>query len=69
MGTAQARTQNSDDFPDGTVNTPHFLHAKGWHLADTTRVTTAAEWAAAQVERVRDDPAGLDGPHVLRTIR
>ena len=34
------------------------LQAKSWHLAGITRETTAAEWAAAQVERVRDDPAG-----------
>jgi hypothetical protein len=34
------------------------LRAKSWHLAGVTRESTAAEWAAAQVERVRDDPAG-----------
>ena len=44
--------------PDGTGNAPHFLHAKSWHVAGITRETTAAQWAAAQVERVRDDPAG-----------
>ena len=41
----------------GTVNS-HFLHANGWHLAGIPREATAAQWAAAQVERVRDDPAG-----------
>ena len=44
--------------PDGTGNAPQLLHAKSWHLAGITRETTAAEWAGAQVERVRDDPAG-----------
>ena len=44
--------------PDGTGNTSHLLHAKSWHVAGVTRETTAADWAAAQVEHVRDDPAG-----------
>ncbi len=44
--------------PDGTGNAPHLLHAKSWHVAGITRETTAAEWAAAQVEHVRDDPEG-----------
>ena len=41
--------------PDGAGNAPHLLHAKSWHVG-ITRETTAAEWAAAQVEHVRDDP-------------
>ncbi len=44
--------------PGSTGNGLYLLHAKDWHLAGITRETTAAEWAAAQVERVRDDPAG-----------
>jgi hypothetical protein len=36
----------------------HLLHAQGWQLAGVTRGTTATAWAAAQVERVREDPAG-----------
>ena len=44
--------------PDGTGNAPHLLHAKSWHVAGITPEMTAAEWAAAQVEHVRDDPAG-----------
>jgi hypothetical protein len=44
--------------PDDTGNPPHLLQAKSWHLEGITRETRAAEWAAAQVERVRDDPAG-----------
>jgi hypothetical protein len=43
--------------PDRIFNAPH-LAANSWHLAGLTRETTAAEWAAAHVERVRDDPAG-----------
>jgi hypothetical protein len=34
------------------------LQAKSWPLAGVTPDTTAAQWAAAQVEQVRDDPAG-----------
>lgn len=34
------------------------IHAEGWHHVAVTRETTAAEWAAAQFERVLDDPAG-----------
>ena len=44
--------------PRGTGNGLYLLQAESWHLAGITRETTAAEWAAAQVERVRDDPAG-----------
>ena len=44
--------------PDGTGDAPYLLHAKSWHVAGVTRETTAAEWAAAQVAHVRDDPAG-----------
>jgi hypothetical protein len=43
---------------DGNRNVPHLLRDKSWHLAGITTDTTAAEWAAAQVERVRNDPAG-----------
>jgi hypothetical protein len=43
---------------DGTGNIPHLLRAESWQLAGITGETTAAEWAAAQVARVRDDPAG-----------
>jgi hypothetical protein len=41
----------------GTGNVPHLLR-NSWQLAGITSETTAAEWAAAQVESVRDDPAG-----------
>jgi hypothetical protein len=35
------------------------LHAKSWHVAGITRKMTAADWAAAQVEHVREiRPAG-----------
>jgi hypothetical protein len=34
------------------------LQAESWHLAGITGETKAAQWAAAQVDRVRDDPAG-----------
>ena len=44
--------------PDGTGNVPYLLRDKSWHLAGISTETTAAAWAAAQVERVRDDPAG-----------
>ena len=43
---------------DDTGNAPHLLQANSWHLPGITRETTAADWATAQVERVRDDPAG-----------
>ena len=43
---------------DGTRNVPYLLRDKSWQLAGISPETTAAEWAAAQVERVRDDPAG-----------
>jgi hypothetical protein len=43
--------------PGGTGNVPHLLR-NSWQLAGITSDTTAAEWAAAQVESVRDDPAG-----------
>jgi hypothetical protein len=43
---------------DGAGTAAHRLQAEGWHLAGITSETTAAEWAAAQVERVCDDPAG-----------
>jgi hypothetical protein len=41
-----------------TGTSSHLLHAEAWHLVGITRETTAAQWAAAQVERVRDDPPG-----------
>lgn len=44
--------------PAGTGNVPSLLRDKSWHLAGITAQTTAAEWAAAQVERVRNDPLG-----------
>ena len=43
---------------DGTGNLPYLLRDKSWQLAGIATEATAAEWAAAQVERVRDDPAG-----------
>jgi hypothetical protein len=43
---------------DRTGNAHHLLYTESWHLVGITREMTAAEWAAAQVERVRDDPAG-----------
>jgi hypothetical protein len=42
----------------GSGNVPYLLRDKSWHLAGISTETTAAGWAAAQVERVRDDPAG-----------
>jgi hypothetical protein len=44
--------------PDRTGNASRLLHAPGWRVAGMTSETPAAEWAAAQVERVREDPAG-----------
>ena len=43
---------------DGTGNVPDLLRDRSWQVAGITTETTAAEWAAAQVDRVRDDPAG-----------
>jgi hypothetical protein len=43
---------------DGTENLPYLLRDQSWQLAGITTEATAAEWAAVQVERVRDDPAG-----------
>ena len=43
---------------DGTRNVPDLLRDRSWQVAGVTTETMAAEWAAAQVERVRDDPAG-----------
>jgi len=42
----------------GTGNLPYLLRDKSWQLAGITNEATAAEWAAAQVDSVRDDPAG-----------
>jgi hypothetical protein len=44
--------------PGGTGDVPYLLRDKSWQLEGITTEATAAEWAAAQVERVRDDPAG-----------
>ena len=44
--------------PDVAGDDLHLLHGQSWNIVGITRDTTAAEWAAAQVERVRDDPAG-----------
>jgi hypothetical protein len=41
-----------------TGHASHRLQADNWHRAGITGETTAAQWAAAQVEHVRDDPAG-----------
>jgi hypothetical protein len=43
---------------DGAGNVPLLLRDRGWQVTGITAETTAAEWAAAQVEGVRDDPAG-----------
>jgi hypothetical protein len=44
--------------PDRAGNASYLLRAAGWRVAGVTGETAAVEWAAAQVERVREDPAG-----------
>jgi hypothetical protein len=43
---------------DEAGNVPYLLRDRSWEVAGITAETTAADWAAAQVERVRDDPGG-----------
>jgi hypothetical protein len=41
-----------------THDVPYLLRPELWHVAGMTGDATAAEWAAAQVGHVRDDPVG-----------